>query len=98
MDAEGAEDPHSSSSDSFIDDSGDEDPSVPESDETLNLEVVKSVFSLLFYLRIDKLNRKLIKFEHEIDLCKMFQLQEPMTEEEIEELIADFLEVEGKVR
>lgn len=27
----------------------------------------------------------------------MFQLQEPMTEEEIEELIADFLEVEGKV-
>lgn len=45
MDGDGVEDPQSSSSDSFIDDSCDEDPSMPEPDETLNLEVEKSVFS-----------------------------------------------------
>ncbi|CAM8950311.1 unnamed protein product [Rhodiola kirilowii] len=59
MEGEDVEDSQSSSSDSFINDSGDEDPSIPERDETLNLE-------------------------------------EPMTEEEVEELISDFLEVEGK--
>ncbi|KAL9661427.1 hypothetical protein QQ045_026251 [Rhodiola kirilowii] len=59
MEGEDVEDSQSSSSDSFINDSGDEDPSIPGRDETLNLE-------------------------------------EPMTEEEVEELISDFLEVEGK--
>ncbi|CAM8891643.1 unnamed protein product [Rhodiola kirilowii] len=59
MEGEDVEDSQSSSSDSFINDSGDEDPSIPGRDEILNLE-------------------------------------EPMTEEEVEELISDFLEVEGK--
>lgn len=100
---EEARDAESASNDSFIVDSDEDESSSSGEDHESHLEVICSRYLVLIgiicftfvecKITHHALNTKQFGFLFLVSII----LQQPLTEKEIEELIADFLEVESKV-